>query len=236
MKYHSLKMEEVNDTMRHLWNKTYQGTGRYFGWPPSALFQSFITDIDGIKIRSDVEGGASKRSYNYRVSQSDVRFNTTQFVHLGRHDERSGRNGYARSVLGWTENASLHYHTPGVVGLFRSKLWYPCPWWADQRAGCWKHWCSGCQPCRVCIRIIPMLLRLIHFSSIINERKNHSNFQLIIITHDENFLRKLGQADVMEYYWWVKNDFSKIWCKQSKYRRVSRDSRQKSVIERQRVG
>lgn len=50
MKYHTLKMEEVNDTMRHLWNKTYQGT-----------------DIDGIKIRSDVEGGVSKRSYNYRV-------------------------------------------------------------------------------------------------------------------------------------------------------------------------
>ncbi|KAG6897072.1 hypothetical protein C0992_004313 [Termitomyces sp. T32_za158] len=50
MKYHGLKMEEVNDTMKHLWNKTYQGT-----------------DIDGIKIRSDVEGGASKRSYNYRV-------------------------------------------------------------------------------------------------------------------------------------------------------------------------
>lgn len=37
--------------------------------------------------------------------------------------------------------------------------------------------------------------------SIINERKNRSNFQLIIITHDENFLRKLGQSDVMEYYW-----------------------------------
>ena len=29
MKYHSLKMEEVNDTMRHLWNKTYQGTGAF---------------------------------------------------------------------------------------------------------------------------------------------------------------------------------------------------------------
>ena len=37
--------------------------------------------------------------------------------------------------------------------------------------------------------------------SIINERRNHANFQLIIITHDENFLRKLGQNDVMEYYW-----------------------------------
>lgn len=29
MKYHTLKMEEVNDTMRHLWNKTYQGTGEF---------------------------------------------------------------------------------------------------------------------------------------------------------------------------------------------------------------
>jgi hypothetical protein len=26
-----------------------------------------IVDIDGIKIKSDVEGGANKRSYNYRV-------------------------------------------------------------------------------------------------------------------------------------------------------------------------
>lgn len=29
-----------------------------------------------------------------------------------------------------------------------------------------------------------------------------SNFQLIVITHDEKFLEKLGQADVMEYYWY----------------------------------
>ncbi|TFK52416.1 hypothetical protein OE88DRAFT_1657677 [Heliocybe sulcata] len=53
MKYHSLKMEEVNETMRYLWNKTYQGT-----------------DIDGIKIRSENEGAAStssRKSYNYRV-------------------------------------------------------------------------------------------------------------------------------------------------------------------------
>jgi DNA repair protein RAD50 len=38
---------------------------------------------------------------------------------------------------------------------------------------------------------------------IINERRHLSNFQLIIITHDESFLRKLGQAEVMEYYWYV---------------------------------
>ena len=29
-----------------------------------------VPDIDGIRIRSDVEGGASKRSYNYRASLS----------------------------------------------------------------------------------------------------------------------------------------------------------------------
>ena len=38
---------------------------------------------------------------------------------------------------------------------------------------------------------------------IINERRHLSNFQLITITHDESFLRKLGQAEVMEYYWYV---------------------------------
>lgn len=72
MKYHSLKMEEVNDTMRHLWNKTYQGTGELSSGRRAArsrltcLFHH-RTDIDGIKICSDSEGGATKRSYNYRV-------------------------------------------------------------------------------------------------------------------------------------------------------------------------
>ena len=70
MKYHTLKMEEVNDTMRHLWNKTYQGTGELSRLSLIFLFghRNFIdSDIDGIRIRSDVEGGATKRSYNYRV-------------------------------------------------------------------------------------------------------------------------------------------------------------------------
>ena len=75
---------------------------------------------------------------------------------------------------------------------------------------------------------------LTHRGSIINERKTHSNFQLIIITHDENFLRKLGQSDVMEYYWWVVILSPQAITYTSICRRVSRDSRQKSVIERQR--
>lgn len=69
MKYHSLKMEEINDTMRYLWNKTYRGTGVPKMLINLASFDSIIrADIDGIKICSDVESGASKRTYNYRVS------------------------------------------------------------------------------------------------------------------------------------------------------------------------
>ncbi|GAA5916492.1 hypothetical protein JCM6882_001738 [Rhodosporidiobolus microsporus] len=52
MRFHGLKMKEINDTIADLWNKTYQGT-----------------DIDKIMIKSDSEGKTtgSARSYNYRV-------------------------------------------------------------------------------------------------------------------------------------------------------------------------
>ena len=56
MRYHSLKMEEINKIIKELWIKTYKGG-----------------DIDTIKIKSDdskEEGGASlasRRTYNYRV-------------------------------------------------------------------------------------------------------------------------------------------------------------------------
>lgn len=52
MKYHQVKMEEINKILRELWQHTYKGQ-----------------DIDTIEIRADVdptkEGG--KSSYNYRV-------------------------------------------------------------------------------------------------------------------------------------------------------------------------
>lgn len=56
-------------------------------------------------------------------------------------------------------------------------------------------------------------------AEIIRERRRQANFQLIVITHDEGFLQRLAAQDVLEYYW-----------------RVSRDTNQKSVLERQRIG
>jgi len=55
-------------------------------------------------------------------------------------------------------------------------------------------------------------------AEIIKERKDQANFQLVVITHDEEFLNRLGQSDVLDKYW-----------------RVSRNLQQKSIIERQRM-
>jgi len=167
MKYHGLKMEEVNDTMKHLWNKTYQGT-----------------DIDGIKIRSDVEGGASKRSYNYRVVM------TKDQVEMDMRGRCSAGQKMLASIIIRLALSDSFGQNCGILAL-------------DEPTNALDT-----------ENIDALAASLV---DIIKERRNHSNFQLIIITHDENFLRKLGQSDVMEYYW-----------------RVSRDSRQKSVIERQR--
>lgn len=49
MRFHSMKMEEINKIIKELWQQTYRGQ-----------------DIDYIEIRSDAEG-AGTRSYSYRV-------------------------------------------------------------------------------------------------------------------------------------------------------------------------
>ncbi|KAF8349440.1 hypothetical protein F5887DRAFT_914397 [Amanita rubescens] len=155
MKYHTLKMEEVNDTMKHLWNKTYQGT-----------------DIDGIRIRSDIEGGASKRSYNYRVVM------VKDQVEMDMRGRCSAGQKMLASIIIRLALSDSFSQNCGILAL-------------DEPTNALDL-----------DNIDALASSLIELSSsIINERKNHSNFQLIIITHDENFLRKLGQANVMENYW-----------------------------------
>ena len=48
MKYHSMKMSEINEIIKELWQKTYRGH-----------------DIDTIEIRAEASTG--RTSYNYRV-------------------------------------------------------------------------------------------------------------------------------------------------------------------------
>lgn len=49
MRFHSMKMEEINKIIRELWQQTYRGQ-----------------DIDYISIHSDSDG-AGTRSYSYKV-------------------------------------------------------------------------------------------------------------------------------------------------------------------------
>ena len=55
-------------------------------------------------------------------------------------------------------------------------------------------------------------------SEIIRVRRQQKNFQLIVITHDEDFLRAMQCGDFADNYW-----------------RVSRNDKQKSQIERQSI-
>ena len=50
MRYHAMKMEEINRIIKELWQATYSGS-----------------DIDTIEIRSDVTEVKNRRSYDYRV-------------------------------------------------------------------------------------------------------------------------------------------------------------------------
>ncbi|KAG8880381.1 DNA repair protein rad50 [Tulasnella sp. 332] len=151
MKYHSLKMEEVNDTMRHLWNKTYQGT-----------------DIDGIMIRSEGDTGTTKRSYNYRVVMMKDQ------VEMDMRGRCSAGQKMLASIIIRLALSDSFGQDCGILAL-------------DEPTNALDT-----------ENIEALASSLVE---IINERRRAANFQLIIITHDENFLRKLGENGVVQDYW-----------------------------------
>lgn len=81
MKFHSMKMDEINKIVRDLWRSTYRGQGAarfkiciicMYAVPLSVSSLSFAPpDIEYVEIRSDVDDNASagvrRRVYNYRV-------------------------------------------------------------------------------------------------------------------------------------------------------------------------
>ncbi|PWY95125.1 DNA repair protein Rad50 [Aspergillus sclerotioniger CBS 115572] len=168
MKYHGLKMEEINAIISELWQKTYRGT-----------------DVDTILIRSDNENAKGNRSYNYRVCM----------VKQGAEMDMRGRCSAGQKVL-----ASI---------IIRLAL-----------AECFGVNCGLIaldEPTTNLDRDnIRSLAESLH--DIIRTRQQQANFQLIVITHDEEFLRHMQCGDFSDYYY-----------------RVSRNERQKSIIERQSI-
>jgi DNA repair protein RAD50 len=168
MKYHTLKMDEINRIIDELWRKTYQGT-----------------DIDTIRIKSESEDAKANKSYNYRVVmyKSDAEM------------DMRGRCSAGQRVL-----ASI---------IIRLSL-----------AECFGVNCGLIALDEPTTNLDQDNIRALatSLSEIIRVRRQQKNFQLIVITHDEDFLRAMQCGDYADQYW-----------------RVSRNDKQKSIIERQSI-
>lgn len=168
MKYHGLKMEEINRIIGELWQKTYRGT-----------------DVDTILIRSDNENARGNRSYNYRVCM------VKQDVEMDMRGRCSAGQKVLASIIIRLALAECFGVNCGLIALDE-------PTTNLDRDN------------------IRSLAESLH--DIIRTRQQQSNFQLIVITHDEEFLRHMQCGDFSDYYY-----------------RVSRNERQKSIIERQSI-
>lgn len=168
MKYHTMKMEEINRIVDELWRKTYQGT-----------------DIDTILIKSENENARANKSYNYRVCmiKSDAEM------------DMRGRCSAGQRVL-----ASI---------IIRLAL-----------AECFGVNCGLIALDEPTTNLDQDNIRAlaVSLSEIIRVRRHQKNFQLIVITHDEEFLRAMQCGDFADVYW-----------------RVSRNEKQKSQIEKQSI-
>lgn len=168
MKYHSLKMEEINKIIDELWKATYCGT-----------------DVDSILIKSEGESKVANRSYNYRVCmiKGDAEL------------DMRGRCSAGQKVLA---AIIIRLALAECFGVNCGILALDEPTTNLDREN------------------IESLAKSL--ASIISIRRSQKNFQLIVITHDEEFLRMMGCSDYCDYYY-----------------RVSRNEHQKSIIERHRV-
>ena len=156
MKFHSLKMEEINHVMQDLWKKTYRGT-----------------DVDSIMIRSENENQKGNKVYNYRVVM------VKQNVEMDMRGRCSAGQKVLASIIIRLALAECFSTNCGLIALDE-------PTTNLDRDN------------------IRSLAQSLH--DLIVARRRQKNFQLIIITHDEEFLRHMNSADLCDEYCKVKRD------------------------------
>ncbi|XP_062909196.1 DNA repair protein RAD50 [Mobula hypostoma] len=160
MRFHSMKMEEINKIIRDLWRSTYRGQ-----------------DIEYIEIRSDADENVSasdkRRNYNYRVVM--VKGDTAL--------DMRGRYSAGQKVL-----ASL------IIRLALAETF--------------------CLNCGILALDEPTtnldrenIESLAHaLVEIIKSRSNQSNFQLLVITHDEDFVELLSRSQYVEHFYRIRKN------------------------------
>ncbi|SCU96818.1 LADA_0H02916g1_1 [Lachancea dasiensis] len=165
MKYHSLKMQDINRIIDELWKRTYSGT-----------------DVDTIKIKSDeVTNSMRGKTYNYRVVMYK------QDAELDMRGRCSAGQKVLASIIIRLALSETFGVNCGVIALDE-----PTTNLDEEN--------------------IESLAKSLN--NIIEFRRHQKNFQLIVITHDEKFLRYMGAAEFADHFYKVK-----------------RDDRQKSQIE-----
>ncbi|CAM9450986.1 DNA repair protein RAD50 [Lampetra fluviatilis] len=160
MKFHSMKMQEINKIIRDLWRNTYRSQ-----------------DIEYIEIRSDADESASasdkRRNYNYRVVM--VKGDTPL--------DMRGRCSAGQKVL-----ASL------IIRLALAETF--------------------CLNCGILALDEPTtnldrenIESLAHaLVEIIKSRSRQRNFQLLVITHDEDFVELLGRSEYVDHFYRVRKN------------------------------
>lgn len=160
MKFHSMKMEEINKIIRDLWRSTYRGQ-----------------DIEYIEIRSDADENVSasdkRRNYNYRVVM--LKGDTAL--------DMRGRCSAGQKVL-----ASL------IIRLALAETF--------------------CLNCGILALDEPTtnldrenIESLAHaLVEIIKSRSQQRNFQLLVITHDEDFVELLGRSEYVEKFYRIRKN------------------------------
>jgi DNA repair protein RAD50 len=170
-------MMEINDTAQGLWNKCYQGT-----------------DIDTIMIKSDSDGAVKvgNRSYNYRVrgTPSSVMMHwliccyakvvmVKDQVEMDMRGRCSAGQKVLASIIIRLALAESFGTNCGILAL------------DEPTTNLDKDNISALASA---------------LADIIQERKAQSNFQLVVITHDEDFLTALGASGALEKYWRVSRN------------------------------
>jgi DNA repair protein RAD50 len=168
MKYHSVKMEEINRIIQELWRKTYRGS-----------------DVDTILIRSENESQKGNKSYNYRVVM------VKQDAEMDMRGRCSAGQKVLASIIIRLALAECFSVSSGLIALDE-------PTTNLDRDN------------------IRSLAQSLH--DLIKVRQKQANFQLIIITHDEEFLRYMNCAELCDEYF-----------------RVHRNDKQKSQITKQAI-
>lgn len=164
--FHTLKMQTINQTIRELWQRIYQGN-----------------DIDDIEIVYELQkpdsGSSSRRTFEYRVV---MKKGATKLNMRGRCS--SGQKVLACLVI-----------RLALVETF-------------------------CRECRILALDEPTtnldrsnIASIAHaIRTIIEEDQYQKKFQLILITHDEEFIEMIGARDFVSKYYKVERDEQKKSC------------------------